>query len=61
MRRNGVMHITAAGSSVNSVREMAISIGKLSVPLPLELTPSFVKGEFAAGAATAAIPVSRKR
>ena len=28
------MHITAAGSSVSSVREMAISIGRLKVPVP---------------------------
>src|SRR5690349_10553464 len=60
MRRNGVMHITAAGSSVSRVSEIAISIGMLKVPSPLELTPMRASGELVAGAATAAVPARRK-
>src|SRR5579883_2171280 len=54
MRRNGVTHITAAGSSVRSVSRMTICIGTLKPAPPAEArTPSKLSGS-AAGPNTAA-------
>ena len=55
IRRNGVMDISAAGSSTIKVSDSAICMGRLSV-VAEPLAPNAASGELAAGALNAMVP-----
>ena len=55
IRRNGVMDISAAGSSTIKVSDSAICIGRLSV-VAEPLAPNAASGELTAGAPNAMVP-----